>query len=177
MSSCIDFYIWGQLFSSWGQGCYRSEKCHVVRWESLPMAHHLPSAGTALSWEESADPVCASCLFVVHVRALQLLIDGGWCANRSELILPHEINCIGSWYLGLISGNVLATAMREVRTCCIWEFVKKLGRRYSGYSKTLLRYQINLSWKLVFGHVFEVPHVDHMWVKLDPKRLYLWIFL
>ena len=34
--------------------------------------------------------------------------------------------------------------------------------RYSRYSKTLLRYpQINLSCKLVFGHVFEV-HVENM---------------
>ena len=90
----------------------------------------------------------------------------------------HKINYFTwRWDLGLLFRNVLATAMREVRTCCIWEFVKKSGRRYSRYSKTLLRYpQINLSyWKLVFGHVFghvfEVPHVENMQVKSDLIQL------
>ena len=44
------------------------------------MAHPLPSAGTALNLSSELGRErgsSASCLFVVHVRALQLLIDGG----------------------------------------------------------------------------------------------------
>ena len=66
------------------------------------------------------------------------------------IVAWHEISCcMGSWDLGSISWDVLATAMREVRTCCIWEeiWVEEI-HHYSRYSKTLLRYpRINLSWK------------------------------
>ena len=80
----------------------------------------------------------------------------------------QQINCIGSWDPGCFLGMFFpSTAMREVR-----DFLKKSGyRRYSEfsrYSRTLLRYQINLSYsKLVFGHVFEIPHAESMWVKSD----------